>query len=63
MSIQKNMRTATAGTPAANYGSNSRRNDGQLKQYFRDETKEFMRRNIHMTSALYEAEMQGGQRR
>ena len=59
MSIQKNMRTATAGTPAANYGSNSRRNDGQFKQYFRDETKQFMRQNIPMTSALYDAEMQG----
>lgn len=59
MSIQKNMRTATAGTPAANYGSNSMRNDGQFKQYFRDETKQFMRQNIPMTSALYDAEMQG----
>ena len=59
MSIQKNIRTATAGTPAANYGSNSRRNDGQFKQYFRDETKQFMRQNIPMTSALYDAEMQG----
>lgn len=59
MSIQQNMRTATAGTPAANYGSNSRRNDGQFKQYFRDETKQFMRQNIPMTSALYDAEMQG----
>ena len=59
MSIQKNMRTATAGTPAANYGSNSMRDDGQFKQYFRDETKQFMRQNIPMTSALYDAEMQG----
>lgn len=59
MSIQKNMRTATAGTPAANYGSNGRRNDGLLKQYFRDETKEFMRQKISMTSALFEGEMQG----
>lgn len=59
MSIPKNMRTATAGTPAANYSSNSRRDDGQLKQYFRDETKEFMRRNIPMTSTYFEAEMQG----
>ena len=59
MSIQKNIRTATAGTPAANYGSNNMRNDGQFKQYFRDETKQFMRQNIPMTSALYDAEMQG----
>ena len=59
MSIQKNIRTATAGTPAANYGSNSRRNDGLLHQYFRNETKEFMRQKIPMTSALFDAEMQG----
>ena len=59
MSIQQNMRTATAGTPAANYGSNNRRNDGLFKQYFRDESKEFMRQKIPMTSALYDAEMQG----
>lgn len=59
MSIQKNIRTATAGTPPANYSSNSMRNDGLLKQYFRDETKEFMRQKIPMTSALFEGEMQG----
>ena len=59
MSIQKNIRTATAGTPAANYGSNSRRDDGLLKQYFRNETKEFMKQKIPMTSALFDAEMQG----
>lgn len=59
MSIQKNIRTATAGTPPANYGTNSRRNDGLMRQYFRDETKEFMRQKIPMTSALFEGEMQG----
>ena len=59
MSIQKNIRTATAGTPAATYGSNSTRNDGLLKQYFRNETKEFMKQKIPMTSALFDAEMQG----
>lgn len=59
MSIQKNIRTATAGTPAANYGTNGRRNDGLLKQFFSNETKEFMRQKAHMTSAFFEAEMQG----
>lgn len=59
MSIQKKIRTATAGAPPANYGSNSRRSDGLMKQYFRNETKEFMRRNIPMTSAVFEGEMQG----
>lgn len=59
MSIEKNIRTATAGTPAANYGSNSKRDEGLLKQYFRNETKEFMKQKIPMTSALFDAEMQG----
>lgn len=59
MSIQKNIRTATAGTPAANYGSNGKRNDGLLKQYFANETREFMRQKIGMTSALYDGEIQG----
>ena len=59
MSIQKNIRTATAGTPPANYGTNSKRNDGLLQQFFRDETKEFMRQKIPMTSAFFEGEMQG----
>lgn len=59
MSIQKNIRTATAGTPLANYGSNGRRDDGLLKQYFANETREFMRQKINMTSALYDGEIQG----
>lgn len=59
MSIKSNIRTATAGAPPANYGSNGNRNDGLLRQYFRNETKEFMRQKIPMTSALFEGEMQG----
>ena len=59
MSIQKNIRTATAGTPAANYSSNGKRDDGLLHQFFRNETKEFMRQKIPMTSALFAGEVQG----
>ena len=59
MSIQKNIRTATAGTPPANYGSNSQRNDGLLHQYYRNRSKEFFKQKIPYTSALYEAEIQG----
>ena len=57
--IQKNIRTATAGTPPANYGSNSQRNDGLLHQYYRNRSKEFFKQKIPYTSALYEAEIQG----
>lgn len=59
MSIQQNIRTATAGTPAADYSSNGKRNDGLMHQFFRNETKEFMRQKIPMTSALFEGEIQG----
>lgn len=59
MSIQKNIRTATACIPPANYGSNSRRNDGMLRQYFRDSSKEFYRQKIPMTCALFDGEIQG----
>ena len=59
MSIQKNIRTATAGIPPANYGSNSNRNDGLLRQYFRDSSKEFYKQKIPMTCALFDGEIQG----
>lgn len=59
MSIQKNIRTATAGTPPANYGSNCNRNDGLFHQYYRDRSKEFFRQKIPYTSALFAAEIQG----
>ena len=57
--IQKNIRTATAGIPPANYGSNSNRNDGLLRQYFRDSSKEFYKQKIPMTCALFDGEIQG----
>lgn len=59
MSIQKNIRTATAGIPPANYGSNSNRNDGLLRQYFRNSSKEFYKQKIPMTCALFDGEIQG----
>lgn len=59
MSIQKNIRTATAGTPPANYGSNANRHDGLQHQYFRDRSKEFFKQKIPLTSALFAGEMQG----
>lgn len=59
MSIRDNIRTATAGIPPANYGSNANRQDGLQHQYFRDRSKEFFKQKISLTSALFAGEMQG----
>lgn len=58
-SIQKNIRTATAGIPPANYGSNANRQDGLQHQYFRNRSKEFFKQKIPLTSSLFEGEIQG----